>query len=133
MFTTAVLGDQVVPSGLVKSWLYADVVTANAPLPQVTLYKKLVVPDVLAVQVVPSGLVRITPESPAAQKSEPLHARPLSWLVVPDEREVHVTPVGLVKILPEEPTAQKTVPFQARAFIVVVIPVPAVQVDRFVL
>ena len=62
------------------------------------------VPEVLEVQVVPSGEVRIVPERPTTTKVLFPYAPPLSFSVVPEVLEVHVVPSDEVRIVPLSPT-----------------------------
>ena len=65
------------------------------------------VPEVLSVQVVPSGEVRMVPDSPTVTKSPFLEVTPLRYTHVPEVLSVQVVPFKEVRIVPEFPTETK--------------------------
>ena len=86
---------------------FVVLVTTNRVPDQETLLSVTVVsPGVLAVQVMPSGDVVITPEAPTATNNEPFQT--ISFKVIRDTplvRGVHVVPSGDVEITPAFPIA----------------------------
>jgi hypothetical protein len=76
-------------------------------------YKGFEFPVPLAVQVMPSGEVRMPPLSIPAANSVPDQLMQVSALVIPEFRDVQVTLSGEVRTVPPLPTATDSVPDDA--------------------
>jgi len=61
-------------------------------------------PEVLSVQVIPSGEVRMVPKKPTVTKSPFPEVTPLRYFDVPEVLLVHEVPSGEVMMVPEFPT-----------------------------
>ena len=72
-------------------------------------YLSFCVPEVLSVQVIPSGEVRMVPKKPTVTKSPFPEVTPLRYFDVPEVLLVHEFPSGEVRIIPERlPTVTKS-------------------------
>jgi len=66
------------------------------------------VPEVLSVQEIPSGEVRMVPKKPTVTKSPFPEVTPLRYFDVPEVLLVHEFPSGEVRMVPELPSVTKS-------------------------